>query len=148
MMGAPWYDAIMGRLNLLDWLEGLIRGIAYGDVTPIRVTLPHPDSDWWEENPDVRFWNYSEICRLLESYHIKVFWRGFNELEIWGHIPERQARWAEYILHRAGAIPPAQMQTMDGRNIGWANNPAHGGKMPARWDDRERHTAPSWAERD
>jgi hypothetical protein len=30
------------------------------------------------------------------------------------------------------------MDVVDARNVGWAGNPAHGGEMPARWDDRER----------
>lgn len=124
-------------LNVTDWLEGLVKGIYYGDLNPVRVTLPHPESDWWEENPDVRMWSYNEILRLLNSYNVTVFWRGFDYDHIWGHVKRKQARWAEYILHRAGAIPPVTMQTVDGRNVGWATNPAHGGKLPTRWADRQ-----------
>ncbi len=134
-MSAPWYDNL-GFLNLLDWLEGLGRGIIYGDVTPIRLTLPHPESDWWDENPDVQFWNLTAVQDLLKSYHVKTFWHGFNADQIWTHVPNKQARWAEYLLHRAGAIPPLTMQTVDGRNVSWASNPKHGGKLPTRWADR------------
>ena len=131
-----WFDAILGPLNVLDWAEGLLRGIYYGDVTPARVALPHPDCDWWEKHPDVEYWNLTRVRELLRDYNVKTYWHGFNEEHIWTHVPQRQARWAEYILHRAGAIPPVQMQTIDGRNVAWASNPAHGGRMPTRWDDR------------
>ena len=123
-------------MNVLDWAEGLLRGIVYGDVSPIRVTLPHPQGDWWDENPDVQFWNMGDVKRLLESYHVKCFWHGLNADEIWTHVPQRQAKWAEYLLYRAGAIPPVTMQTVDGRNVTWAASPKHAGMMPVRWEDR------------
>ena len=141
-----WFDAILGPLNVIDLVEGWVRGIAYGDVSPHRLALPHPDSDWWEQNPGVRFWNLNEMRETLNDYHIYSYQIGFNEQEIWCHVPNKQSRWAEYVLLRAGC--PVQMATVDGRNAGWAANPAHGGLMPARWDDRERHTAPTWAERE
>lgn len=144
-MAASWIDKL-GFLNWIDWVEGLVRGAAYGDVTPHRITLHHPESDWWEENPGVPFWNMGDTKRLLESYHVTCFWHGFNDLYIWTHVKQDQARWAEYLLYRAGA--PVIMTTVDSRNVTWASNPAHGGKMPGRWDDRETHTAPDWAERE
>lgn len=125
-------------LNVTDWLEGLIRAIAYKDPAPVRVALPHPESDWWEQNPNVQFWTYNELMQLLEQYHIEVYWRGFDYDHIWGHVKQKQARFAEYILHRAGAMPPATMQTVDERNPAWANDPRHNGLLPPRWDDRER----------
>lgn len=135
-----WYDAIMGPLNLLDWAEGLVRAIAYQDLNPVRITLPHPEGPYWEDNPDVPFWNYNDVLRLLDQYQIEVFWRGFNDMEIWGHVKQKQARFAEYILMRAGAMPPATMQVIDERNPGWANDPRHNGQLPPRWDEREQQS--------
>lgn len=145
-MAAPWFDAIAGPLNLIDLVEGWIRGALAGDIVGHRIALPHPQSDWWDENPGVQFWNAGDTKRLLESYHIYTYAHGFDDTEIWFHVLQRQARWAEYLLQRAGA--PVIMDTVDGRNVAWAANPVHGGKMPGRWDDRETHTAPEWAERE
>jgi len=137
-----WYDAILGPLNLIDLVEGLIRGAIAGDVDGHRIALPHPESGWWEENQTVP-WSLNEVRKLLDDYHIANYRRGFNGEEIWIHVPLRQARWAEYVLLRAGA--PVIMGTVDVRNAGWASNPAHQGAMPTRWDDREPHVAPTWA---
>lgn len=135
-MAAPWYDAL-GMFNLIDWLEGLVRGVAYGDVSPHRITLPHPDSDWWEQNEGTtQRWFLNDVRQLLDGYHVTTYWHGFNDLHIWTHVKQEQARWAEYLLIRAGA--PVLMDTVDGRNQQWASNPAHGGQMPARWDEREQ----------
>lgn len=131
-----WFDAVLGPLNLIDLVEGWIRGAAYGDVTPHRIALAHPDSDWWEKNPGAPFWNLTQMRNTLNGYRVYSFQIGFNEEEIWCHVPNRQARWAEYILLRAGC--PFLSTTVDPRNVAWANNPAHGGQMPARWEDKER----------
>ena len=40
------YDAIAGRLNVLDWLEGFVRWTAYRDLSPHQIKLHHPESDW------------------------------------------------------------------------------------------------------
>ncbi len=113
---------------------GWIRGWGAGDVVGHRIALPCPDSDWWENNQTVP-WSLNEVRRLLDSFHVNNYGRGFNSEEIWIHVPEHQARWAEYLLLRAGA--PVIMDVVDGRNAGWAGNPAHGGQLPGRWDDRE-----------
>ena len=141
--GMAWFDDLLGAVNLIDWAEGIIRGIRAGDVVGHRIALPHPEHSCWEEN-QIQPWSLNEMIAVLESYHVQTYGRGFNSEEIWIHVPQRQARWAEYVLARAGA--PVQMATVDERNQQWAANPAHNGQMPPRWDDRERHTAPTWAE--
>ena len=73
--------------------------------------------------------------RLVESYHVTCYWHGFNEQYIWTHVKQEQARWAEYLLYRAGT--PVIMSTVDERNAGWAANPAHGGHMPGRLEISE-----------
>ena len=134
MAGWGAVDDFLGAMNWLDWLEGLVRGWGAGDVVGHRIALPHPESDWWGNNQTVP-WGLNEVRRLLDSYHIANYGRGFNSAEIWIHVTEEQARWAEYLLLRAGA--PVIMETVDPNNTQWAGNPAHGGRLPGRWDDRD-----------
>ena len=136
MAGWGVIDDLLGAMNWLDLVEGWIRGWGAGDVVGHRIALPSPTGGWWEENAEVRPWSLNEVRAVLDSFHVNNYGRGFNSEEIWIHVPEHQARWAEYLLLRAGA--PVIMDVVDGRNAGWAGNPAHGGEMPARWDDRER----------
>jgi len=135
MMGG-WgaVDDILGAFNWIDRVTGWLAGWRAGDVTGHRIALPHPESGWWENNQAIP-WSLNEMRSLLDSYHIANYGRGFESAEIWVHVPAQQARWAEYILLRAGA--PVIMETVDGHNSQWAANPAHGGRMPERWDDRE-----------
>ena len=142
MAGWGVIDDLLGAVNLLDWVEGLIRGAMAGDMVGHRIALPHPEHSYWEEN-QTSPWSLNQMCDLLAGYHVETYGRGFNSEEIWIHVKEKQARFAEYLLQRAGA--PVAMALVDPRNQQWAANPAHNGLMPGRWDDRERHTAPEWA---
>ena len=144
--GMGLYTAVAGRLNLIDLVEGWVRGALAGDIVGHRIALPYPESSWWEENPDIPYWCMGDVKRLLGDYHIYTYAHGFDENEIWTHCKQKQARWAEYLLQRAGA--PVIMAEVDGRNVGWATDAKHGGAMPARWDDREpkAHVAPTWSE--
>ena len=135
MSGWGVVDDFLGFLNWLDLVEGWIRGWGAGDVVGHRIALPSPTGVWWEENADVRPWSLNEVRRLLDGYHIANYARGFDSREIWIHVPEHQARWAEYLLLRAGA--PVIMDVVDPNNTQWAANPAHGGRLPDRWDDRD-----------
>ena len=145
MAGWGVVDDLLGAVNLIDWVEGIIRGAMAGDIVGHRIALPHPESSYWEEN-QVMPWSLNQMRDLLAGYHVVTFGRGFNSAEIWVYVKREQARFAEYLLARAGA--PVSMELVDGRNAGWAANRAHGGQMPGRWDDRDRHTAPKWAEKE
>ena len=134
-------DDLLGAVNLIDLVHGWIRGAMAGDMVGHKIALPHPEHSIWETN-QLQPWSLNEMISLLNSYHITTFGRGFNSEEIWIHVKQEQARFAEYLLARAGA--PVQMATVDARNAAWAANPAHGGQMPGRWDDREKHIAPDW----
>jgi hypothetical protein len=140
MAGWGIIDDILGAFNLVDLFTGIIQGAAAGDVAGHRIALPHPDADYWKQrNTDgLQVWTLNEVRGLLEGYHVKTYRRGFNSQEIWVHVKRKQARFAEYLLKRAGA--PVLMDTVDPRNAQWAANPAHAGKMPARWDDQPRQS--------
>lgn len=128
-------DDLLGAINLIDWLEGIFRGALAGDIDGHRIALPHPESSFWEENSCAP-WSLNQMRELLEGYRVATYGRGFNSEEIWVHVKRSQARWAEYILQRAGA--PVAMATVDERNAEWAADPRHNGALPPRWADRER----------
>ena len=143
--GRELYTAVAGRLNLLDLLEGLIRGVLVGDIVGHRIALPYPESSWWEENPDIPYWCMGDVKRLLGDYHIYCYGHGFDENEIWTHCKQKQARWAETLLLTAGV--PILSPSLDPQSVAWAAGRV---AMPARWDDRDRepkaHVAPTWSE--
>lgn len=126
-----WLEDIFGAFNLIDWVMGILWGLYYGDVTPHRISIPHPDDDFWEKYEGA-FWNLRDTMMLLKEYHVRYYWIGFNGKEIWLHVQNKQARWAEYICLRAG-IP---IQTIyDYRNTKWAAG--HGGPPPSWRSQRE-----------
>ena len=147
-MGGRFIFDYLGGLNLFQGIVNLARSAMAGDMEGHTIALPRYEFD------DVRnstgytgsHWNMRMVMDTLTPYRVAVIAYGFDESSTWCKVPLRQARFAEYLLARAGA--PVQMATVDERNAAWAAKPAHNGQMPPRWDDRERHTAPTWAERD
>ena len=135
----------LGGLNPIQGIVNLIRSALAGDLEGHTITLPRYEFDDVREAIDYTgaHWNMQMIMDTLKPYHVAVIAYGFDESSTWCKVPLRQARFAEYLLARAGA--PVQMATVDARNAAWAANPAHGGQMPGRWDDREKHIAPDWA---
>jgi len=135
-------------LNLIQGIVNLVRSALAGDMEGHTITLPRYEFDDVREKTGYigSHWNMQMVMDTLKPYHVAVIAYGFDESSTWCKVPLRQARFAEYLLLRAGA--PVQMATVDPRNQQWAANPAHGGALPSRWDDREKHTAPTWAERE
>jgi len=126
-----WADDLMGAFNLIDLVRGVLMSIRYRDLNPHRITIPHPEGDFWERMEGA-FWNGNMVRDLLVEYGVRVFWFGFNGKEVYWHITNRQARWAEYICLRAGV--PLQT-TYDFRNVTWAAR--HSGPPPSwrsRWE--------------
>ncbi len=136
MAGWGIIDDILGTFNLIDWVTGIIHGLTRGDISGHRIALPHPDADFWKERnaQGMEPWSLNDVRRLLDSYHVTTYRRGFNSQEIWIHVARRQARWAEYLLRTAGA--PVIMDSVDPRNATYA---ARRTTMPPRWDDQPRH---------
>lgn len=134
-----WVDHILGSLNIIDLIEGQIMGILYGDVTPHRISIPHPEGDFWETWQGA-FWNGRMTAKIVKERGVRVYWWGFNGSEVYFHVANRQARWAEYILLRGGV--PIQT-TFDHRNAGWA---AQHTDLPPSWkqqaaDEKRRRKA-------
>lgn len=123
------YEDIAGAFNYLDKIEGLVRGILKGDVFGHRISLHYPTSSWWNEHPEVPFWNAGDTKRLLGEYQIYTYAFGFNSKFIWFHVLKRQSRWAEKVLLEAGV--PFVASVVDPLN--YSNDPAG---IPKPWEKR------------
>ena len=115
------FDDVFGPLNVIDILEGFIRGLAYGDFG-YQFTIRRGDKGG----------NHSltEARDILKGYGVDTFWFGFDSQNMYFRVKNRQARWAEYVLLHAGVelLNPA----FDHRNAGYAAGHAPGW-MPKPW---------------
>ena len=113
---------ILDLFNLIDRLEGLVMGLVYGDMGR-TVKVEHTDGQTgadWEA--------------LLKRYHVVIYGRRVTSKHLLFRVKAKQARWAEYLLLRAGA---PVVPTFDHRNAGWAGRHTPGALPPA-WRDRGR----------
>lgn len=115
------YDDFAGSLNLLDMLEGFIRGLAYGDFGH-QIVLRRVAKGGAH--------HMSDAIQILKGYGVDTFWYGFDSQNMYFRVKKRQARWAEYVLLHAGVelLNPA----FDHRNAGYAARHAPGW-MPRPW---------------
>jgi hypothetical protein len=121
-------DDLLGAVNLIDLVHGLFDGVRYGDVAGHRIAVSTTEDNSHSLN---------EVRAILSKAGVATYRRGFDSEEIWVHVKNRQARWAEYALRRAGVS--VNMATVDSRNVGWANQAKHGGRpVPSR---KERKVA-------
>ncbi len=123
------YDNIAGSLNYLDVLEGLIRGLAYGDFG-YQMVLRRVDKGGSHR--------MSEAIDILKGYGVDTFWFGFDSQNMYFRVKKRQARWAEYVLLHAGVelLNPA----FDHRNASYAaKHPP--GWMPRPWSAGPKKSA-------
>lgn len=83
-------------------------------------------------------WNGPQIARLLKSYGIKIFDRGFTRYGLYFRVKERQARIAEYWLWRRG-IPVLNAPADPNAHLAWDK---YQGQMPTPWQGQavERQT--------
>lgn len=115
------FDDLFGPLNVIDILEGLIRGLAYGDLG-YGFAIARADKDGKH--------TLNEAREILKGYGVDTFWYGFDSQKMYFRVKNRQARWAEYVLLHAGVelLNP----TFDQRNPGYAASHAPGW-MPRPW---------------
>lgn len=115
-------DFVFGPFNLIDRIEGILTGIRYRDLGH-QFAIPRADKG----GP----LTLAEIEDLLARYSVAVYGRTHDANRMYFHVKKRQARWAEHILLRAGAVlnsPP-----VDARSAHWASR--HQGPPPA-WRDK------------
>ena len=113
---------ILDMVNVIDRLSGLLLGIYHGGAHTFRF--------------DRTATTGADVERLLRRYRIAVFGRRITDRYALLSVPSRQARWAEYVLLRAGIVPDGPL--LDARNAAWAGRHAHGQAPPAWRDRRDR----------
>lgn len=128
MSAMDLFDDFFGPLNVIDILEGFVRGLAYGDMG-YQFSIQRGDKGG----------NHSltEARDILKGYGISTFWFGFDSQTMYFRVKKRQARWAEYVLLHAGVelLNPA----FDHRNAGYAASHAPGW-MPRPWSAGPKQT--------
>lgn len=121
-------DFVLGPLNLIDRVEGLLSGVAYRDMGH-QFAIGRADKGAEHCLADVE--------RILHKYHIAVYGRTHDSQHMYFHVKKRQAAWAEYLLLNAGV--ELHSAPVDTRNAGYAaTNTAKGKAMPAPWDERRK----------
>lgn len=114
---------LLDLLDLFNWIdrgEWLLMALRYRDFGR-TVKIEHKDDKTgagWEA--------------LLKRYHVVIFGRRITSKYLIFSVKTKQAKWAEYLLLRAGA---PVVSTFDHRNVAWASK--HGGALPPAWRDRK-----------
>ncbi len=117
---------VFGPLNLLDRLEGLLSAGRHRDAGH-EIAIPRVDKGG-------KF-SLNEVRDLLRRYGVATYGRRFDAHHMYIRVKKRQARWAEYVLLRAGVELGNPLY--DPRNAGYpARHPP--GTMPRAWADRSR----------
>ena len=84
-------------------------------------------------------WRGIDVERLLKRNGVKLWDRGLaNRDELYFCVKRRQARWAEYVLLRAGVKCRCEMT--DQRNREWAEQYPPGSEPTKKCSPRNRHT--------
>lgn len=121
-MGVPFLT-IVDKFNLIDRVDGVLAGlfnIRRGGVVELKVS---------------RYGSISgnDCAHILRQYHVPVRGRRVTSDHFIFSVRKQQARWAEYILRRAGASLDGK--PVDQRNVRWAAG-KHG--LPAAWDKKRK----------
>jgi hypothetical protein len=115
-------DYLFGPCNLIDRLEGLVRGMAYQDFGH-KFTVRYADRGGRHTR--------AEIEALLARYGIAVYGRTHDANCMHFLVKKRQASWAEYILLHAGVEVTSPL--IDPRNQAYvAQHPP--GWLPRPWN--------------
>ncbi len=119
-------DYVLGPLNLLDRIEGLLVGLWHGDLG-YELAIPRADKDG--------DFSLNEVRALLAKYGVVTYGRRFDARNMYIRVKKRQARWAEYILLHAGV--ELRNPIFERRNPGYVAQHAPGW-MPRPWSEGRR----------
>lgn len=135
-------DFFASQLDWIDRIEGIVSTFIHADWAgacerhgAIGVINEFIDCLAFANAPTVRVsrdssWSGLEIERLLRRHGVKVWNRGIMGNELYFCVKRRQARWAEYLLLRAGV--PVTSALNDSRNRNYAKGFEPRSEPPAR----------------
>lgn len=144
--GGSVVDDVVGRLNFIDRLEGLVMALRHGNYQEaakggLLGYAGEAASSLAGANTFrfalLRSGNHSlnDVEALLKGYGVPIFGRTHDATCMYFSVKKRQARWAEYVMLQAGV--ELNNATFDRRNPGYVGT--HGpGWMPAPWSDHPR----------
>lgn len=119
------FDDLLGPLNPVDQIEGMVKSIYYKD-SGVLFAIPRADKGGEFSLYDVE--------DLLNKYGIPIYGRTHDARSMYFRVKKRQATWAEYLLLHAGI--ELCNPTIDRRNAAYvARHPP--GWMPPAWADRD-----------
>ena len=126
------FDNLAGSLNYFDRLSGLFWSIVYRD-TGHRFKIMYEDRGGEHSR--------AEIQKILAKYHIPTYSQGFDADHLYFRVKNRQAKWADYIMRRAGVeIVGEPLGTDPGPGAlpkAWADNPRPSQRKPTRTQRRK-----------
>ncbi len=136
-------DDILGNLNYVDRIEGLIMSLRHGDYNEARKHgLPGVAAEVVSSLVMANTHSFAmsrsgnhtlnEVEALLARYGIPIFGRTHDARCMYFHVKKRQARWAEYLLLQAGV--QLESPTFDSRNAAYPARHAPGW-MPKPWGE-------------
>lgn len=111
----------LDTFNVIDRVEGLVRGLMYGGSTK-TLKVEHSDDEVGQDYEDA-----------LRKRGVAVFGRGVTSDELRWKVKTRQARWAEYNLRRMNA--PVTSRDVDPNN---RKAIRYHGALPPAWSDRRK----------
>ena len=123
-------DRIEGAVSTFlnaDWQGARQRNGASGVVSEFAACLTSRNA------PTIRVSRYShwrgiDVERLLKRHGVKIWDRGIAGDDFYFCVKQRQVKWAEYLLLRAGV--PVTSALVDPRNLQYAQKYAPGSEPP------------------
>ena len=134
LAGMDLIDPIEGVISTFlhaDWAGAYERRGVFGYLTELVACLTRHNSPivWVQRRAG---WSGVEIERWLANYGVTIYGRGFAGNALCFRVKRRQARFAEYLMLRAGM--PVVSAPVDERNIQWAKNARETrGAKPPMW---------------
>ena len=122
------FDDIAGSLNYFDRIAGLFWSVVYRD-TGHRFKVMYEDRGGEHSRDDIK--------RMLAKYRIPTYSQGFDADHMYFRVKNRQAKWADYIMRRAGV-------EIVGEPLGPDPGP---GPLPKAWADHPKGKAKGRAKR-
>lgn len=109
------------QLDLVNRVDELVGDVLHAPKGFVRFSVLRE-----EQRPPI------EAERMLHTYGIPIWGRGFSGGEFYFSVPKQQAEWAEYLLLRGKW---AVLNRVEAKNVAWA---AKYEGLPPAWVDNPR----------